>query len=65
MAAFDTDGALVHDISAQADTWQMATGVREKDGTVQMGLTQSEIRDVWRQLTRLLKDVDAGKIKTF
>ena len=40
-------------------------GVRQKDGAVQMGLTRSEIRAVWLRLTRLLKDVDAGRIKTY
>jgi hypothetical protein len=40
-------------------------GVRVKDGVVQMGLTKSEIGDVWRRLTRILKDVDAGRITTF
>lgn len=37
VAAFDADGALVHDISAHADTWQMATGVREANGRVWLG----------------------------
>jgi len=37
VAAFDSDGALVLDVSAQADTWQMATGVREKGGRVWVG----------------------------
>jgi hypothetical protein len=37
VAAFDSDGALVHDVSAHADPRQMATGVREKDGRVWVG----------------------------
>lgn len=40
-------------------------GVRQKDGTVQMGLTKTEIGAVWRQLGRLLKEVDAGRIRTY
>jgi len=40
-------------------------GVRREGDTVQVGLTKSEIADVWRQLQRLLKDLDSGKIKTF
>jgi hypothetical protein len=32
---------------------------------VQLGLTKSEVGAVWRQLQRLLKDVDSGKITTF
>lgn len=37
VAAFDSDGRLVHDVSAAADAWQMATGVRERDGRVWLG----------------------------
>ena len=40
-------------------------GVRQKDGAVQMGLTKSEIGGVWRQLVRLLKEIDAGRIRTY
>lgn len=42
-----------------------ARGVRQSKDTVQMGLRKAEVADVWRQLKRLLKDVDAGKIQTF
>lgn len=37
-------------------------GVRRTGNGLQMGLTQSEIRDVYRQLTRLLERVDRGEI---
>jgi len=40
-------------------------GVRQSKDTVQMGLRKAEIADIWRQLQRLLKDVDAGRIRTF
>jgi hypothetical protein len=40
-------------------------GVRRSKDTVQVGLRKAEIADIWRQLQRLLKDVDAGKIRTF
>jgi hypothetical protein len=30
-----------------------------------MGLTKSEIGGVWRQLGRLLKDIDSGRIRTY
>jgi hypothetical protein len=40
-------------------------GVRLKDDVVQMGLTSNEIRGVWRQIERLIKDLDNGKITTF
>lgn len=39
--------------------------VRSSKEAVQLGLTKSEISKLWRQLQRLLKDVDSGKIKTF
>lgn len=37
-------------------------GVRRTGNDLQMGLTQSEIRDVYRQLKRLLERVDRGEI---
>ncbi len=37
-------------------------GVRRTGNDLQMGLTKSEIRDVHRQLTRLLERVDRGEI---
>lgn len=40
-------------------------GVRASREAVQLGLTRSEIKGVWRQLQRLLKDVNSGKITTF
>jgi hypothetical protein len=42
-----------------------ARGVRASKEAVQLGLTKSETGVVWRQLQRLLKDVDSGKISTF
>ena len=42
-----------------------ARGVRASKEAVQLGLTKSEINGVWRQLQRLLKDLDSGKISTF
>lgn len=40
-------------------------GVRLEDDVVQMGLTGNELRRIWRQRERLLKEVDNGKITTF
>ncbi|MGB5104511.1 MAG: hypothetical protein WBO04_14505 [Steroidobacteraceae bacterium] len=40
-------------------------GIRREDGILQMGLTRSEIGAVWRRLSRLLKEVDAGRIETY
>jgi len=35
--AYDTDGALVHDLGGQHDDFHMVTGVREHEGTVWVG----------------------------
>ena len=37
VTAHDASGALVHDLSADATGWHMATGVREQDGRVWLG----------------------------
>lgn len=37
VAAYDTDGRLVHDIACDATGWHMATGVREHHGRVWLG----------------------------
>jgi hypothetical protein len=39
--------------------------VRIQGGTVQLGLKDDEIDDVWEHIQDLLKDVDKGKIGTF
>ena len=44
------------------ENFNAGLGVRHKGNVVQMGLTRSEIDDVWRRLKRLLGDVDAGRI---
>ena len=41
------------------------SGVRREGDTVQVGLTKSEVANVGRNLRRLLKDLDSGKIKTY
>jgi hypothetical protein len=40
-------------------------GVRRRGETLQMGLTKPEIGDVYRQIQRLLAQVDSGEITTF
>jgi hypothetical protein len=40
-------------------------GVRRDGATVQMGLKSSEIDLVWKNLQRLLQQVDSGRVKTF
>ena len=44
VVAYDSNGRLVHDLSADASEWHMATGVRERDGRVWLGsLVESAI----------------------
>ncbi len=38
-------------------------GVRSRDGALQMGLTESEIAQVYRQLARFLSQVDRGRVE--
>lgn len=40
VVAFDDDGRVVHDITGDAGSFHMATGVREHDGTVWLGSLQ-------------------------
>jgi hypothetical protein len=37
-------------------------GVRQRDGTVQLGLTKAEIDQVGRRIALLLKQVDDGRV---
>lgn len=41
------------------------TGIREKDGVVQIGLTEDEIRDVWGRVRMFLARVDRGWVEVF
>jgi hypothetical protein len=38
-------------------------GVRNKDGVLQMGLTEQETAQVYRQLARFLAQVDRGRVE--
>jgi hypothetical protein len=40
-------------------------GVRQSGGVVQLGLSRSEIAEVWQLLRRLLEDMDKGRIRTY
>jgi hypothetical protein len=40
-------------------------GAKYKDGTVQFGLTTSEIDDLWQRIQTLIAEVDSGSIKVF
>jgi len=54
------DGSYVP--AAPGESLSGNVGVRRKGDALQMGLTKSEIRDVYRRLTRLLERVDRGEI---
>jgi hypothetical protein len=45
-----------------SDNLAASRGVRREDGVLQMGLTESEIMQVYRQLTRFLSQVDRGRL---
>ncbi len=47
------------------ENWAPSRGVRIKDGVVQMGLTRAEIAAVARQATRLVNQVEFGKIEVY
>ena len=40
-------------------------GVRRSDGVIQLGLTEREIRELWRRLEDLIEDVDEGRYTLF
>jgi len=42
-----------------------SAGVRQKEGVLQLGLTDGEIGAVWQRIQDLIEDVDDGKIAVF
>jgi hypothetical protein len=50
---------------APGENLEPVRGVRKEDDVVQLGLRKADIDQVGRQLARLLKQVDDGKIATF
>jgi hypothetical protein len=62
---FEKDENLILQPVVAGENLNPHKGVRIKEGTVQLGLTQSEIDDVWQRITSLLADVDAGNIPVF
>jgi hypothetical protein len=47
------------------DNLEPARGVRIQEGTVQFGLTTSEIDGVWKRIQDLIAEVEAGKLPVF
>jgi hypothetical protein len=59
----DQDGILR--IEKPDDTVDDDEGVNVRGTTVQLGLTEDEIEDVWERVEDLLEDIDDGKIGVF
>jgi hypothetical protein len=59
----DEDGILR--IEAPGESIDEKEGVNVRGTTVQLGLTEDEIEDVWERLEDLLKEIDDGKIGVF
>jgi hypothetical protein len=59
----DQDGILR--IEKPADAFDDDEGADVRGTTVQLGLTEDEIEDVWERIEDLLEDIDDGKIGVF
>jgi len=59
----DENGVLR--VETPGDPIDVEEGVSVRGTTVQLGLTDDEIEDVWERLEDLLKDIDDGKIGVF
>ncbi len=64
VAQFEIKGGLMAPVEA-TETINKKKGVRTTDSIVQFGLTEKEIKDVYKRLERLLKRIDSNKIETF
>ena len=40
-------------------------GVRIVDGTVQLGLSENEIGDLWERIQQVIAEVDSGELPVF
>lgn len=64
LAQFELRGdALVR--MEPTDNWKPSSGIRERKGVVQLGLTEGEIDDVWGRVGSFLKRVDQGRLEVF
>lgn len=57
------DGELVPVPPSEPLSWK--SGVRDRDGVVQLGLSATDVAAVHRRLQFLLKQIDDGRIQTF
>ncbi len=47
------------------ENWKPGSGIRERDGVVQIGLTKGEIDDVWGKIRTFVNRVENGKVEVF
>ena len=59
----DSDGILR--VEAPGESIDEEEGVSVRGTTLQLGLTEDEIENVWERIEHLLEDIDDGKIGTF
>jgi len=64
VAQFDLeDGGFVQ--TEAGENLNPGRGVRHEGTTIQLGLTESEVRQVYRRLTQLIKWADSGRFEVF
>ena len=65
IAQFELDEDLVLKHVPVGKNLDPETGAKYKDGTLQYGLSKSEIDDVWDRIQNVIAEVDAGNIQVF
>jgi hypothetical protein len=65
VAQFELDERGIYQKTKLAGNLGPKNGVRIQGSVVQLGLTESEIDDVYQRIQELIRDVDAGEIQTF
>ena len=65
VAQLDLDERGIYQNAKLGENLDPKKGVRIQGSVVQLGLTESEIDDVYQRIQDLIRDVDAGKLQTF
>jgi hypothetical protein len=65
LAQLDADPDGILHLEEPSEPIDETEGVRVRGTTLQLGLTDDEIDDVWERIQQLLEDVDAGRIGVF
>jgi len=65
VAQLELDERGVYQNAKLGENLHPKKGVRIQGSVVQLGLTESEIDDVYQRIEDLIRDVDAGKLQTF